>query len=64
MAVVYIPADNMGVWQSLGNALGTYLGKRAQDIQKTHEAKEYANAWFPNLTGSQPQEAKTMADYV
>lgn len=54
----------MGVWQSLGNALGTYLGKRAQDIQKTHEAKEYANAWFPNLTGSQPQEAKTMADYV
>ena len=64
MAVVYIPADNMGVWQSLGNALGTYLGKRAQDIQKTHEAKEYANAWFPNLTGPQPQEAKTMADYV
>lgn len=64
MAVVYIPADNMGVWQSLGNALGTYLGKRAQDIQKTHEAKEYANAWFQNLTGSQPQEAKTMADYV
>lgn len=64
MAVVYIPADNMGVWQSLGNALGTYLGKRAQDIQKTHEAKEYANAWFPNLTGSQTQEAKTMADYV
>lgn len=64
MAVVYIPADNMGVWQSLGNALGTYLGKRAQDIQKTHEAKEYANAWFPNLTGSQPQEAKTMADYL
>lgn len=64
MAVVYIPADNMGVWQSLGNALGTYLGKRASDIQKTHEAKEYANAWFPNLTGSQPQEAKTMADYV
>lgn len=64
MAVVYIPADNMGVWQSLGNALGTYLGKRAQDIQKTHEAKEYANAWFPNLTGSQPQESKTMADYV
>lgn len=64
MAVVYIPADNMGVWQSLGNALGTYLGKRAQDIQKTHEAKEYANAWFPNLTGSQPQEQKTMADYV
>lgn len=64
MAVVYIPADNMGVWQSLGNALGTYLGKRASDIQKTHEAKEYANAWFPNLTGSQTQEAKTMADYV
>lgn len=64
MAVVYIPADNMGVWQSLGNALGTYLGKRAQDIQKTHEAKEYANAWFPNLTGSQPQEQKSMADYV
>lgn len=64
MAVVYIPADNMGVWQSLGNALGTYLGKRAQDIQKTHEAKEYANAWFPNLTGSQPQGQKTMADYV
>lgn len=64
MAVVYIPADNMGVWQSLGNALGTYLGKRASDIQKTHEAKEYANAWFPNLTGSQPQEAKTMADYL
>ena len=54
----------MGVWQSLGNALGTYLGKRASDIQKTHEAKEYANAWFPNLTGSQTQEAKTMADYV
>lgn len=54
----------MGVWQSLGNALGTYLGKRASDIQKTHEAKEYANAWFPNLTGSQPQEAKTMADYL
>lgn len=64
MAVVYIPADNMGVWQSLGNALGTYLGKRAQDIQKTHEAKEYANAWFQNLTGSQPQGQKTMADYV
>ncbi|WP_440249125.1 hypothetical protein [Dialister succinatiphilus] len=64
MAVVYIPADNMGVWQSLGTALGTYLGKRASDIQKTHEAKEYANAWFPNLTGSQPQEAKTMADYL
>lgn len=64
MAVVYIPADNMGVWQSLGNALGTYLGKRAQDIQKTHEAKEYANAWFPNLTGPQPQGQKTMADYV
>ena len=64
MAVVYIPADNMGVWQSLGTALGTYLGKRASDIQKTHEAKEYANAWFPNITGSQPQEAKTMADYV
>ena len=62
MAVVYIPADNMGVWQSLGTALGTYLGKRASDIQKTHEAKEYANAWFPNLTGSQPQEQKTMAD--
>lgn len=54
----------MGVWQSLGNALGTYLGKRASDIQKTHEAKEYANAWFPNLTGSQPQEVKTMADYL
>lgn len=54
----------MGVWQSLGNALGTYLGKRAQEIQKTHEAKEYANAWFPNLTGSQPQETKTMADYL
>lgn len=54
----------MGVWQSLGNALGTYLGKRASDIQKTHEANEYANAWFPNLTGSQPQEAKTMADYL
>ena len=54
----------MGVWQSLGNALGTYLGKRASDIQNTHEAKEYANAWFPNLTGSQPQEAKTMADYL
>lgn len=54
----------MGVWQSLGNALGTYLGKRASDLQKTHEAKEYANAWFPNLTGSQPQEAKTMADYL
>lgn len=54
----------MGVWQSLGNALGTYLGKRASDIQKTHEAKEYANAWFPNLTGSQPQGQKTMADYV
>lgn len=64
MAVVYIPADNMDVWKSLGTALGTYLGKRAQGIQKTHEAKEYANAWFPNLTGSQPQEAKTMADYV
>lgn len=64
MAVVYIPADNMGVWQSLGNALGTYLGKRASDIQKTHEAKEYANAWFQNLTGSQPQGQKTMADYV
>lgn len=64
MAVAYIPADNMGVWQSLGNALGTYLGKRASDIQKTHEANEYANAWFPNLTGSQPQEAKTMADYL
>lgn len=64
MAVVYIPADNMGVWQSLGNALGTYLGKRASDIQKTHEAKEYANAWFPNLTGSQLQEAKAMADYL
>lgn len=64
MAVVYIPADNMDVWKSLGTALGTYLGKRAQDIQKTHEAKEYANAWFPNLTGSQPQEAKTMADYL
>lgn len=64
MAVVYIPADNMDVWKSLGTALGTYLGKRASDIQKTHEAKEYANAWFPNLTGSQPQEAKTMADYV
>lgn len=54
----------MGVWQSLGNALGTYLGKRASDIQKTHEANEYANVWFPNLTGSQPQEAKTMADYL
>ena len=54
----------MGVWQSLGNALGTYLGKRASDIKNTHEAKEYANAWFPNLTGSQPQEAKTMADYL
>lgn len=54
----------MGVWQSLGNALGTYLGKRASDIQKTHEANEYANAWFQNLTGSQPQEAKTMADYL
>lgn len=64
MAVVYIPADNMDVWKSLGTALGTYLGKRAQDIQKTHEAKEYANAWFPNLMGSQPQEAKTMADYL
>lgn len=64
MAVVYIPADNMGVWQSLGNALGTYLGKRAQDIQKTHEAKEYANSWFPNLTGNQTPEAKTMADYL
>lgn len=64
MAVVYIPADNMDVWKSLGTALGTYLGKRAQDIQKTHEAKEYANAWFPNLTGSQPQGQKTMADYV
>lgn len=64
MSVVYIPSDNMDVWKSLGTALGTYLGKRAQDIQKTHEAKEYANAWFPNLTGSQPQEAKTMADYV
>lgn len=64
MAVVYIPSDNMDVWKSLGTALGTYLGKRASDIQKTHEAKEYANAWFPNLTGSQPQEAKTMADYV
>ena len=64
MAVAYIPADNMGVWQSLGNALGTYLGKRASDIQNTHEAKEYANAWFPNLTGSQPQEAKIMADYL
>lgn len=64
MSVVYIPSDNMDVWKSLGTALGTYLGKRASDIQKTHEAKEYANAWFPNLTGSQPQEAKTMADYV
>ncbi len=64
MSVVYIPSDNMDVWKSLGTALGTYLGKRAQDIQKTHEAKEYANAWFPNLTGPQPQEAKTMADYV
>lgn len=64
MSVVYIPSDNMDVWKSLGTALGTYLGKRAQDIQKTHEAKEYANAWFPNLTGSQTQEAKTMADYV
>lgn len=64
MSVVYIPSDNMDVWKSLGTALGTYLGKRAQDIQKTHEAKEYANAWFPNLTGSQPQEQKTMADYV
>lgn len=64
MSVVYIPSDNMDVWKSLGTALGTYLGKRAQDIQKTHEAKEYANAWFPNLTGPQPQEAKTMADYL
>lgn len=64
MSVVYIPSDNMDVWKSLGTALGTYLGKRAQDIQKTHEAKEYANAWFPNLTSSQPQEAKTMADYL
>lgn len=64
MSVVYIPSDNMDVWKSLGTALGTYLGKRASDIQKTHEAKEYANAWFPNLTGSQPQEGKTMADYV
>lgn len=64
MAVVYIPSDNMDVWKSLGTALGTYLGKRASDIQKTNEAKEYANAWFPNLTGSQPQEQKTMADYV
>lgn len=64
MSVVYIPSDNMDVWKSLGTALGTYLGKRASDIQKTHEAKEYANAWFPNLTGSQPQEAKTMADYL
>lgn len=64
MAVVYIPSDNMDVWKSLGTALGTYLGKRASDIQKTHEAKEYANAWFPNLTGPQPQGAKTMADYV
>ena len=64
MSVVYIPSDNMDVWKSLGTALGTYLGKRASDIQKTHEAKEYANAWFPNLTGPQPQEQKTMADYV
>lgn len=64
MSVVYIPSDNMDVWKSLGTALGTYLGKRASDIQKTHEAKEYANAWFPNLTGSQPQEAKTMVDYL
>lgn len=66
MAVVYIPADNMDVWKSLGTALGTYLGKRAQDIQKTNEAKDYANAWFPSMTAqaSQPQEQKTMADYV
>lgn len=64
MSVVYIPSDNMDVWKSLGTALGTYLGKRAQDIQKTHEAKEYVNAWFPNLTSSQTQEQKTMADYV
>lgn len=66
MAVVYIPADNMDVWKSLGTALGTYLGKRAQDIQKTNEAKDYANAWFPSMAAqaSQPQEQKTMADYV
>lgn len=66
MAVVYIPADNMDVWKSLGTALGTYLGKRAQDIQKTNEAKDYANAWFPSMAAqaSKPQEQKTMADYV
>lgn len=66
MAVVYIPADNMDVWKSLGTALGTYLGKRAQDIQKTNEAKDYANAWFPSMSAqaSQPQGQKTMADYV
>ncbi|WP_297013507.1 hypothetical protein [uncultured Dialister sp.] len=66
MAVVYIPADNMDVWKSLGTALGTFLGKRAQDIQKTNEAKDYANAWFPSIAAqaSQPQEQKTMADYV
>lgn len=66
MAVVYIPADNMDVWKSLGTALGTFLGKRAQDIQKTNEAKDYANAWFPSMAAqaSQPQEQKTMADYV
>lgn len=66
MAVVYIPADNMDVWKSLGTALGTFLGKRAQDIQKTNEAKDYANAWFPSMAAqaSQTQEQKTMADYV
>lgn len=66
MAVVYIPADNMDVWKSLGNALGTFLGKRASDIQKTNEAKEYANAWFPSMAAqaSQPQNQKTMANYV
>lgn len=66
MAVVYIPSDNMDVWRSLGTALGTYLGKRAQDIQKTNEAKDYANAWFPSMAAqaSQTQEQKTMADYV
>lgn len=64
--MVYIPADNMDVWKSLGTALGTYLGKRAQDIQRTNEAKDYANAWFPSMAAqaSQPQEQKTMADYV
>lgn len=56
MATIFLPADDYSVWRSIGNALGTWGGNRLADIQRTNQAKEYANAYFRPEQGAVVQD--------